>query len=54
MIVFLTLCYVGLLVTQPLVNVMLAVAYLLMTNQPIDNPKVVRRTYPEPPSAPSF
>ncbi len=38
-------CYVGLLITQPLTNLMFAVAYLLMSNQRIDNP---RDPYPVP------
>lgn len=49
-------CYVGLLVTQPLTNLMFAVAYLLMTNQQIDDPRVKKRTYetPPPPTKPTF
>lgn len=37
-----TMCYVGLLITQPLTNLMFATAYLLMTNQPIDDPRLHR------------
>lgn len=36
-------CYVGLLVTQPLTNLMFAVAYLRMTNQSIDDPRLARQ-----------
>ena len=45
-----TLCYVGLLITQPLTNLMFATAYLLMTNQPIDDPRMHRAAgYPGAP-----
>lgn len=40
-------CYIGLLITQPLTNLMFAVAYLLMTNQVIHDPKVESQT-PQP------
>lgn len=48
-------CYIGLLITQPLINLMFAVGYLLMTNQKIDNPRVTRQTnHSPPPTEPTF
>ncbi|MFK8115414.1 MAG: hypothetical protein AB8B91_24670 [Rubripirellula sp.] len=38
-------CYVGLLVTYPLTNLMFAVAYMLMSNQRIDDPRAYRDPY---------
>ncbi|MGI9472490.1 MAG: hypothetical protein ACR2NZ_13195, partial [Rubripirellula sp.] len=43
-----SLCYVGLLITQPLTNLMFATAYLLMTNQPLDDPRMVQAPTPGP------
>ncbi|TWU31711.1 hypothetical protein [Novipirellula artificiosorum] len=48
------LCYVGLIVTQPLTLLMFAVGYLVLTNQPISNPKAIPTSYPTPPSTPTF
>lgn len=44
-----SVCYVGIIVTQPLTLLVFAVGYLLMTNQQIANPRVFQPPYPEPP-----
>ena len=41
-------CYVGLIITQPLTNLMFAVAYLLMTNQVISTGREDRDDATEP------
>ena len=41
-----SVCYVGIIVTQPLTLLIFAVAYLLMTNQQIANPRVFQPQYP--------
>ncbi len=47
-------CYVGLLATQPLTNLMFAVAYLLMTNQTLSDPRFMNpQPYPTQPVEPA-
>ena len=44
-----TLCYVGHLITTPLTMLLFAVAYLLMTNQQVSDPRLARQNYQNPP-----
>jgi hypothetical protein len=41
-------CYVGHLITTPLTMLLLAVAYLLMTNQQVSDPRIARQNYQDP------
>lgn len=42
-------CYIGHLITAPLTLLMMAVAYLLMTNQEVSDPRVARQQLQQPP-----
>ncbi len=44
-----TFCYVGHLITAPLTMLLFAVAYLLMTNQEVPDPRIARQNYQQLP-----
>lgn len=46
------MCYVGHLVTMPLTMLMFSVAYLLITDQQVSDPRIGRQSYQNPPAGP--